>query len=168
MFRVTIFVMIWHILNWKGTLTKNVFRCFVFKVTELIYNWLFRDPKKGMSGLPYLGWDSLTFLDRHIILKHLPCLFTWHWQNSWAQICTQKLTVAGRQLYFRQCCPLNVVDKTLIMLGNRLWIVVHARLEFNFTKTGTSKQIAHHHQTIWPFFMDRVGYMLGSKIIVVL
>ena len=40
-----------------------------------IYIKKFRVPRKGMSGLPYLRRDLLTFLDMHIKSKHFLILF---------------------------------------------------------------------------------------------
>ena len=50
---------------------KSNFRYFIFMVKSFkIYKKKFRVPRKGMSGLPYLRKDTLTFHDMYIKSKH--------------------------------------------------------------------------------------------------
>ena len=66
-------------LNGNPDQKSNV-RFFLFMLKNLeIWNLFFRVPKIGISGLPYLRRDSLTFSNMHIKSKHFSCPLIWHW-----------------------------------------------------------------------------------------
>ena len=68
-------MLICHNLTSIGTLMKNRtsdFSFFVLKKRE-ISNLLFGVKKIGMSRLPYIKMNLLTFSNTHIILKHFSC-----------------------------------------------------------------------------------------------
>ena len=86
----------------------------------------FRVLKRGMSGLPYLRKDSLTFLDMHIKSKHFSIRFMCKGNFGWTSFSRQNCTVVEFSKWFKNSKWLQRMLKTTIKKILTLYISFYA------------------------------------------